>query len=324
MSRRVSGCSDSELTLGAWLDRVDDRGWGDETVWHDALRCARAALRAVRCWLRRFDADDLVQDVVLLARTPPEGWRRPTRRDVPLVNWFAGVLRKRCCARARATPTPIGDAIHAVEAPDHDDEAPIDPVAAERLEHVRELHPERLLTRKQLESWNLYVKGTGSREAAEQLGISREAHRDRVKRARAHLRTGTPAPRGRAPGWLVVATRLAEASGATEDERLLSLRRLGRSYAACAEALGSTLAAVTSRLARIWTRARDRLAEGACDSDLPSPPCRGRGRSLHGGGSDDGTHAAPLEVRADVRAAEAPRGGRACGGRVMGPDPTDP
>ena len=169
------------VTLGGWVRLVDTRGWTDESVWlvvHDA---ARAALSAVRRSLRPGEAEELVAEVVVVARGVPESWRVPDRAGVVLVRWLGGVMKRRLLAMRRAEFALAGENLTDVEGPDPpDDTGTREPPSVDAA---------ALLTEKQLATWESACRGLGSRTAARQLGITRGAYRDRLRRAKGRRHT---------------------------------------------------------------------------------------------------------------------------------------
>jgi DNA-binding CsgD family transcriptional regulator len=140
----------------------------------------------------------------------------------------------------------------------------------ERAEPLPELDAASILTPKQLASWDLARRGLGSRAAAKALGISRDAHRDRVERATKRLAAGTPARAAHAPEWTDAAMQRAVAAGDDDNATLVRLRCAGATYRRCAEALRVSVAAVASRLARMWRRWTASLSRPETDTALPS------------------------------------------------------
>jgi hypothetical protein len=89
------------MTIGRWLEIVAARGWRDPATWMLTRDAARAALPSVRRLVRSGEEEDLVSELIVLARGVPDCWRRPELRGVPLARWFAGVLRNLIRARRR-------------------------------------------------------------------------------------------------------------------------------------------------------------------------------------------------------------------------------
>jgi DNA-directed RNA polymerase specialized sigma24 family protein len=254
------GDGHSTVTLGGWLDVVDSRGWGDASVWLQIHDCAQAALAAVRRRLRPGDGEDLVADVVLLARTPPASWRRSDRRDIPLVRWLGGVVRNRLRALRRAELPTTGRALDAVASA----EACRDPVPSG-------VDAASVLTAKQLASWDLHCQGVGTRAAAEALGVTRDAHRRRLERAKRRLASEGRAERLGVGEWAPTLVRELLSKGDTVNAALLLLRHGGQCYRACAEALRLTVDAVRSRLARLWRMWKASLPVAPRDTPVPGP-----------------------------------------------------
>jgi hypothetical protein len=262
-----SGTSTQAITLGEWFDLVNSRGWSDERVWGIVHDCARAALTAVRRRLRRGEDDDLVADLVLLARTAPAGWRRSERRSIGMTRWLAGVVKRRLLAIRRRELPSLGSALGSLEAP------------VPRSEPTSAIDPGEFLTPKQLSSWELHEQGVGTRVASRMLGITRYAQRDRVRRARLRLASRARAVGQRDPTWLAAAAKQLAATGDRRNVPLLLLRCAGISYRMCAQTLRTTVAAVASRLHRLWKMWERSLAEQRSDTDLPCAAFTYRGRS---------------------------------------------
>ena len=294
------------VTLGGWVRLVDTRGWTDESVWlvvHDA---ARAALSAVRRSLRPGEAEELVAEVVVVARGVPESWRVPDRAGVVLVRWLGGVMKRRLLAMRRAEFALAGENLTDVEGPDPpDDTGTREPPSVDAA---------ALLTEKQLATWESACRGLGSRTAARQLGITRGAYRDRLRRAKGRRASSVPAPAPHdASQTAMLAKHVAERGDARNAARLV-LRSCGTSYRSCAEALGWTVEAVRSRLARLWRRWKPSLNPQPRDTDLPCPtlPSRERESSPPEGGSTDGVPPAAVARGRAVRASTV--------GRRLGPE----
>lgn len=81
-------------TLGDWLRLVGSAGWASEEPWDHVQAAARAAAQTVgrRVRIRPGEEEDVVSDVLLVARTSTEAWSRQQVSDVPLVVWLTGVM----------------------------------------------------------------------------------------------------------------------------------------------------------------------------------------------------------------------------------------
>jgi len=254
------------VTIGAWIERVERHGWSDEHVWTVAYEAAEAALSSIRRMLRPSEdlAGDLLSEAVLVAQRCWERWRRPEIADVGLVPWMWGVLRNALRATRRRTERTAGDRVTEVTARDVDDERLPD-------EALRRLDARAILTPKQLEVWELHCRGLIHREAASRLGITRDAYRDRLRRAKKRLLAGLPAPARHGPKETATLAKVVAASGNAAAASLLALRSLGTSYRRCAEALGLTASAVRSRLSRLWRVWKPSLDAQPTETDLPPP-----------------------------------------------------
>ncbi len=135
------------ITLGEWLDLVGSHGWADERAWLIVRDCARRALPAVRRRLRPGEDEELVAEIVVLARCVPTTWSRPDRRGIGLVPWLAGVMKRHLLALRRAELPTAGDRIDDLEARDpvEPDELPPRPLP--------DVDVAALLTVKQLAAW---------------------------------------------------------------------------------------------------------------------------------------------------------------------------
>ena len=256
-----------EPTLGAWIDLVDRVGWGDERVGRSLQACAAAALEAVRRMLRRSDdPDELVEGVLVLAWSLPATWRRPGVRGVALGRWLAGVMRnqlrtaRRTAGRAARSRVEATDDLPAAPPPDEPE-----------VEPMQQIDVISYLTELERASWDLHAVGTGSRAAARSLGISRDAHRGRLRRTARRVRRGVHARVPSGPAWIPGAVRHALAQGERRSATILLLHHAGHTDAEIAADLGLTRAAVASRLARLRRMWRTSLPRsGGDDGD----PCR--------------------------------------------------
>lgn len=256
----------ASMTLGQWLSLVWDRGWGDTRVWTLLRDACRQALVAVRAALRPGEDEELISDALVIARGVPSSWERAERAGVALVRWLAGVMKRCLLARRRREPATLGDLVDSLPSARLDERA-----APTRID----IDPATLLTPKQLAAWRLACEGLSATRAAADLGLSRSAYRDRLRRAKQRLASGTPAPaRHRPEETAALACELAR-EGRSEHATLLVLRSAGATYRTCAATLGTTVDAVRSRVARLWRVWRARRTDRRFDTDRPPSAERG-------------------------------------------------
>ena len=304
------------VTLGAWIAIVDQHGWDDERIWMLVDEAARAALSAVRRTLRPGEDDELVSDVVALAREFPTSWRHPARAGALLASWFGGVMKKLLRTRRRRGSRTAGDRDKDVVDPRSvrrrgQDEA--DAAAAARVSELRQLVEERQanLTPLQREAVDLHLQRLSHGAAARRLGIERDTFRDRLRRAVLRLRSDVPAPVRHDRGRVAALAEAVADAGDARGAALLALRAAGRTFRACAEALGRTLAAVRSHAARLW-RSVDLSPDTAPrDTHLPprTLPFEKGASPFPERGVDDGRASDSVAPRGRLHAA-ADRGGR--------------
>lgn len=113
------------------------------------------------------------------------------------------------------------------------------------------------LTPAQAASWALASQGVGPRPAARILGITPQAHRDRLARAGVRLRPEADPARA-ARMWVVPLIRHLQKVGDCRHSPLLVMHGAGRRHAECAKELGLAPATVRvrlHRLRRLWVQA---------------------------------------------------------------------
>ena len=326
------------VTLGAWIDGVDRRGWGDEWVWLTLQSAARAALGAVRRLLRPGEDDEFVSEVIERARCLPMSWREPQKSAAALAAWLGGVMknvlreRRRRAARERSGILPhlVPETVR--RGSSHPARTSLSALRARHREHAthaaivgsggavtRAFPGSEFLTHKQVEAYELKLRGLTEKSIASTLGISRSAVHDRLRRARQRIQRGLAAPRS---GSASDARRLAEqvsANGDMTNAALLRHRANGLTYAAIAEALQMTPGAVAGRLKRLWQKAAPSMAPKHAEAEPRTSPADtsqarrslacGRGTvEASSGGAPDGHPRDPLFDRGDVPPDEGHRG----------------
>mgnify|MGYP002622704015 CR=1 FL=1 len=283
----------SGVTLGTWLDAVEEFGWSAERVWLAVRRAALDAVNVLRGSLRNGEADELIQETILVARERSTAWNRPGLQDTRLAGWILGIARKCLKAMRRKELALLGERAHDIPAstglPVEGASPP--PSAPENLAQI--------LTARQLDAWQLACEGFSHAEGARRLGISRDAFRDRLRRAKRAIASGTPAPRRDTREDCRRIASECEIRGDARGALLFARRAAQWTYRAIAEAVGASVAAVRSALARRRRRAQLPVGPIATETDLPPATCSSEKSARHRAepGRDRGDDREPVAQR---------------------------
>lgn len=224
-----------------------------ERFWRCARRLAFASAR--RRFLSREDAEDAAMAAYCAAsENDHAALQRVKPATTPLPRWLGGVLKHhlskelRRVARAKGAPPADLEAGRVAQRAR---------LAMERATRLGRAATSRRteLTPKQRHAFELYLEGLPSSGIAARLGITRDAALDRIRRAWAHMLSGSP-PSIRAS----TAELLGPAGPRMDPDERATLEAMarGQTYRQVASDRGESPGAVRCRVQRVRRRARKR------------------------------------------------------------------